>query len=284
MTTLNNFTHIDGDAFESLADFSFGDPYSPNYKPLEISSILKDEIDSKNEAILFVDTERLLQLIKLVNIFKNKITIIAHNSDYTIDYNFSDIIPNNVKVWCQNYNNIETDRLFSLPIGMERTRWFPELKKRNFLEFYRKKSISNKNNDISMYFNCNCRTNPIRLQMLNFLSNFNYAPCTIKTIGNGSSFDEYLKDITDVTHVLSPPGNGIDCHRTWETLYLNRIPILMRSHFVQNIYHDLPVIIIDKFDDLNYIHNDDSIDKHYNLEKLNFEYWKNKILNKHYER
>ena len=29
--------------------------------------------------------------------------------------------------------------------------------------------------------------------------------------------------------VLSPPGNGIDCHRTWEALFLGAIPIVKRS-------------------------------------------------------
>ncbi len=284
MTTLNNFTHIDGDAFESLADFSFGDPYSVNYKPLQISSELKNIAEKKKNIILFVDTQRLLPLIELITPFECEIAIIAHNSDHTINHNFSDIIPKNIKIWCQNYNNIETDRLYSLPIGMERVRWFPELDKRTVLDYYREKNRAGKTEPISIYFNCNCKTNPIREQMLHFLSNFKNYPCIIKTIGNGSSFEEYLKDIIEVTHVLSPPGNGIDCHRTWETLYLNRIPILIRSHFVQNIYHDLPVIIIDKFDDLNYINNDNIIDKHYNFEKLNFEYWKNKILNSHYER
>jgi hypothetical protein len=29
--------------------------------------------------------------------------------------------------------------------------------------------------------------------------------------------------------VVSPPGNGIDCHRTWESLYLGSIPIVKAS-------------------------------------------------------
>jgi hypothetical protein len=30
-------------------------------------------------------------------------------------------------------------------------------------------------------------------------------------------------------YVLSPPGNGIDCHRTWEALFLGSIPIVKKS-------------------------------------------------------
>ncbi|CAF1472127.1 unnamed protein product [Rotaria magnacalcarata] len=46
---------------------------------------------------------------------------------------------------------------------------------------------------------------------------------------------------------LSPRGNGIDCHRTWKTLYLDAIPIVWHST-LDPLYADLPIIIIN---DLN---------------------------------
>ena len=32
-------------------------------------------------------------------------------------------------------------------------------------------------------------------------------------------------------YVLSPPGNGPDCHRTWESIYLGAIPIVLAIGF-----------------------------------------------------
>lgn len=43
---------------------------------------------------------------------------------------------------------------------------------------------------------------------------------------------------------LSPRGGGIDCHRTWEALYLDTIPIVWNSS-LNALYEDLPVVIID---------------------------------------
>ncbi|CAF3683834.1 unnamed protein product [Rotaria socialis] len=43
---------------------------------------------------------------------------------------------------------------------------------------------------------------------------------------------------------LSPRGNGIDCHRTWEALYLDIIPIVWNSS-LNILYEHLPVLIID---------------------------------------
>jgi hypothetical protein len=42
---------------------------------------------------------------------------------------------------------------------------------------------------------------------------------------------------------LSPRGNGIDCHRTWEALYLGRIPIVESSE-IDILFQDLPVFIV----------------------------------------
>lgn len=38
---------------------------------------------------------------------------------------------------------------------------------------------------------------------------------------------KYKKIVTHSKFVLSPPGNGIDCHRTWEAIYLNSRPIVL---------------------------------------------------------
>ncbi|CAF2141155.1 unnamed protein product [Rotaria magnacalcarata] len=43
---------------------------------------------------------------------------------------------------------------------------------------------------------------------------------------------------------LSLHGNGIDCHRTWEALYLDIIPIVWNSS-LKVLYDKLPVLIIE---------------------------------------
>ncbi len=43
--------------------------------------------------------------------------------------------------------------------------------------------------------------------------------------------------------VLSPPGNGIDCYRTWESLIMGAIPIVLNTSIWQ-LYVDMPVMIV----------------------------------------
>ncbi len=45
-------------------------------------------------------------------------------------------------------------------------------------------------------------------------------------------------------YVLSPFGNGLDCHRTWETLLVGAIPVVKTST-LDAMYEGLPVIIVD---------------------------------------
>ena len=50
---------------------------------------------------------------------------------------------------------------------------------------------------------------------------------------------------------LSPSGNGLDCHRTYEAIILNTIPIV-RSNTLDPIYkqHDLPVVVVKEWNEV----------------------------------
>src|ERR1700722_11865528 len=58
------------------------------------------------------------------------------------------------------------------------------------------------------------------------------------------SWHDYLVDLAHSKFVLSPQGNGLDCHRTWEALYMGCIPIVKNS-LLNDLYEDLPVVIVD---------------------------------------
>jgi hypothetical protein len=52
-------------------------------------------------------------------------------------------------------------------------------------------------------------------------------------------------------YVLSPPGAGIDCHRFYEAIYLNAIPIVKRTNTAfDKLYHAFPCLIVDEWTDV----------------------------------
>ncbi len=57
------------------------------------------------------------------------------------------------------------------------------------------------------------------------------------------------KNMTEYAFVLSPFGNGMDCHRTWEALLCGCIPIVRTSVF-RELFDELPVLIVEKWEDV----------------------------------
>lgn len=60
---------------------------------------------------------------------------------------------------------------------------------------------------------------------------------------------QYRKLVMRSKFVISPPGNGPDCHRTWEALYLGATPIVISKSWPFK-HLDLPVLQLDSWEDL----------------------------------
>jgi hypothetical protein len=90
------------------------------------------------------------------------------------------------------------------------------------------------------------------------------------------------KNITNYAFVLSPFGNGMDCHRTWETLCLGSIPIVKALNF-KKMFEDLPILNVENWSDINEELLIKTIEefknKEFNYKKLELSYWVNQIKN-----
>jgi hypothetical protein len=49
--------------------------------------------------------------------------------------------------------------------------------------------------------------------------------------------------------VISAPGNGLDCHRTWELLYLGCI-VITKTSPLDSLFDGLPVVIVKDWDEV----------------------------------
>jgi hypothetical protein len=72
-----------------------------------------------------------------------------------------------------------------------------------------------------------------------------------KAVEGRISHDEYLSHMADSKFVVSPRGNGLDCHRTWEAILMGAIPIVETSSMsASGLYLDAPVLVVDNFLDI----------------------------------
>lgn len=76
---------------------------------------------------------------------------------------------------------------------------------------------------------------------------------------------------------ISPLGNGLDCHRTWEALLLGTIPIVHTSP-LDPLYEDLPVCIVQDWGEVTHDfllkQRDKMLGSTYNYSKLYVQYWR----------
>lgn len=87
--------------------------------------------------------------------------------------------------------------------------------------------------------------------------------------------------------VASPYGGGPDCHRTWEALLLGCIPIIKRDKIdslFENEEYKLPVLLVDKWSDINEELLKNTIEKFnkvvkpfHELPQLQLKYWTDKF-------
>ena len=223
---------IDGDMFENLADFSWENYGNP--LPTRCNQFIEFVTTFEgNVAIVFGETHRfeefLYEIENVTNFIRKdlKFILITHNSDRCVKE--IPFWPTNLVYWYSQNVDMAYDsperKPHPIPIGLERKRWFPEQKKQKLI--LKKMDEINPNMKNLMYINFSPSTNPsLRNALINTYRNKDWVTIVDKPI----SYEEYLNDLQSHYFTLSPRGNGLDCHRTWEALYMDSIPIVSHSY------------------------------------------------------
>jgi len=68
---------------------------------------------------------------------------------------------------------------------------------------------------------------------------------------DNTDYKSYLQHLKKHKFCISPEGNGIDCYRTWESLYMKTIPICKRSIVVEEFAKTFPIYIVDDWSDFD---------------------------------
>ncbi len=226
---------LSGDTFRKHADAIYDETYR-----CSVSEI-------RDNDVIFVKTDYLHEFYdNVIQSLKVPVTITAHNSDYQIDESYRDILDHAQvrKVFSENAC-IQHEKLVPLPIGLENQAKHNAGHCHDFKKL-RKKNIPKKN-AILMAFTLG--TNPVKrfecyktLYRLPFVSQ-------LPPVTNSRT---YRKVLAGHMFVASPPGNGPDCHRTWEAMYLGAVPIVEDNHM--NRYFaslGLPLLLVKDWSEIN---------------------------------
>lgn len=239
------------------------------------------------EKIFFCKTDFLDSAFNKIKNINHDVILITGNSDYEINDNTINQSPKNIKYWfAQNANS---DNVFGIPIGLENSieckvdghgrAWEQAIPKHKYISTVKSKIPSR-----HVYANFSISTNPSQRSSVADICRSS-AHITSDIILNHNEinkrkYSNYIDEILDHKMVVCPEGNGVDCHRTWETLLLNRVPIVKKSK-VMNHFSDLPILYVDEWSqirDLKLIIEKYKLIKDNAVKKLDFKYWKSLIL------
>lgn len=197
--------------------------------------------------------------------------MICHNSDHGISAGYSP--PSHiVHLFSQNASSNDP-RVTCLPIGIPNS-MHGDLGNTDYITRILK---TPRILDKTLYVSFTSKPGTLRASLIEKFKEKNYATVT----GNGKRilYNRYVDNIYRHRFMLSPPGNGKDCHRTWESLYLKCIPIVLKDPMYDAF--DLPILQVDDFDIIEKAYLDEKyaqlLEQKFNFEQLSFQYWKDKI-------
>jgi hypothetical protein len=221
---------------------------------------------------IFVEYPLLKVLRKSIRKIKHPFILITPNFE-----NYSDgplpgpyiklLKQENLAAWfLQNIDCPHSDRLVPIPIGLSNQFW-----SHGNLE-----KMVEKKRDILVYSNFTVGTNAKERQpCFDYFSNTSFTH-----MAQPKPFQEYLDDLSRSVFTVSPPGNGLDCHRTWEALCMKCYPIVLSST-LNLLYENLPVVVVNSWEEVTEEllnkKREEFDSKQWDFEKAYIPYWFQKV-------
>ncbi len=268
----SSYPYLSGDTWRFFADWRLSKDEGFNPEDVQLGDTIFVEYD-----MLKRFGRRYLPKIK------NRFVLITPNCESGTDNPqpgaYSKFLDSNkLAAWfVQNIDREPTDKLIPIPIGLANQVWdHGQISVLEPIVSTAAPSGSEKR-DCFVYVNFSIGTNPKERQPC--LDHFTALSNVV--VKQPSSFASYLEDLSHTAFVASPPGNGQDCHRTWEALLMGCYPIVMSST-LNPLYEDLPVVVVSDWDEVTeeflQQKREEFKERSWNYEKLYAPYWFQKVF------
>jgi len=153
---------------------------------------------------------------------EGKFVLVTGNGDRNFGKEFVDLLPDGLVHWFGQNILFEDPRVSPMPIGLE-NRYYGNSGKVERIERIKRLAPEKRTR---IFCSLNVATN--RVERVPALAAVREHPLGVG-IEHRISVEEFQTLMASCKFALSPPGNGWDCHRTWEALYLGTVPIVKKS-------------------------------------------------------
>lgn len=252
----SSFPFLSGDTFRALADYVFekSNQGPPVHRPAIAFCSVEDTPTLASRASNYPET------------FHETI-LLVHNGDILANAATYEAL---LRIFRSVFSVNVTPELTAigvrpLPIGLENAFRDHVGKTSNFpLPSQRESVTSISSRPIDVISSFRTSTNPAIREPLKSLS----ISSTAEWIEPTRNIDSYFSQVRQARFVLSPPGNGLDCHRTWESMYLGAIPVVLRNSLPLELTAQLPMLLVDDYESFMSLGQDARLE-------LGLETWKN---------
>lgn len=250
--TRSTLPYVTGHTFREISDHIIDDTriaFFPNHV--------------KEGDVIFLKTKYLRRFVKYMHPqIRNRYILITHYGDEEVPGEYHSLLEEEKVIRWFGMNTTKVHpKLTPIPIGI---RGKDQVK----LLDHRAQKVEKKE---LLHLNFNEATHPERIFVKQYFSSQPF--CNVQPRKENKAF---LTDLQNAKFTLSPRGNGIDCHRTWESLAVGTIPVI-RSTPLDPLFEGLPVVIIKEWTDVTEKFLEQQYQalslKTYNLDKLYMDYW-----------
>ena len=274
---------ISGERFQALADISFIPLGNGNGE--SECGFVKEQQRNNNYNVFYYDenTNTLPEMTGIKKVFVNTWTLnkffkiifplltesyifISHNSDLGISEEHLPFLESSKVIkWFSQNTYIQHPKLISLPIGLGNQQ-YPH----GNLVLIESIIEANITKELLVFKNFDHNTNYTKRVAIDQITTANNIP-----MWPHLNQEEYFIRLAQSAFVISPPGNGIDCHRIWECLYFNTIPIV-EEHICFTQFKDLPILFINDWSIVteDFLRRELKRFNKTNIPQLRLDYWK----------
>jgi hypothetical protein len=218
--------YVSGDSFRAISDHRFEE--KGRLDPARI----------RDGELVFVKADRLQRFFSdCLPSIRARFVLVSHNGDANIDEGLARCADDDRIIRWFSQNLLATHpKIEAIPIGLE-NRWLHANGQVRDFDRLRSRKRDKKNRILYAF---DVGTNRAeREPALAALGRSSLADGPSWTVSSA-----YRRTLAGYRFVASPPGNGFDCHRTWEALYLGTVPIVKRSPFFE-AFPGLPALMVD---------------------------------------